>query len=113
MGFRTDILELIGLNAVIVLLCVIGIASDIWTRLLFNGIDGILLLAISLMLAGVFSLQILMDLKAAGYMGTPATAAAPAKAAPASAPAAKTAAPAAAAAPAAPSAVPAAKPEPK
>ncbi len=111
MGFRTDILELIGLNAVIVVLCVIGIASDIWSRLLFNGIDGILLLAIALMMAGIFLLQIFLDLKTAGYIGTPAVAAAPSK----PAPAAKTAAPAAAAS--APStataATPAANPESK
>ena len=111
MGFRTDILELIGLNAVIVILCVIGIASDIWSRLLFNGIDGILLLSISLMMAGIFSLQIFLDLKTAGYIGSPAVAAAaPSK----PAPAAKAAAPAAAPAPStAPAATPAANPESK
>jgi hypothetical protein len=104
MGFRTDILELIGLNTVIVILCVIGIASDIWSRLLFNGIDGILLMAIALMMAGIFLLQIFLDLKTAGYIGTPAVAAAPSKPAPA----------AAASAPAAtPAAVPAANPESK
>jgi hypothetical protein len=95
MGFRSEIFELVGLNAVLVLLSLIGIIADIGTRLLFNGIDGILLLSISLMMAGIFSLQIFMDLKAAGYIGSPAAASAK------PAPAAKAATPSPAAAPAA------------
>jgi hypothetical protein len=105
MEFRKDIFELMGLNAVIVLLSLLGVVSDIWTRLLFNGIDGILLLSISLMMAGIFTLQIFMDLKAAGYIGSPAVPAA--KPAPA-AKAAATPSPAAA-----PAAAPASKPESK
>ena len=111
MEFRKEIFELIGLNAVIVILSLLGVVVDISTRLLFNGIDGILLLSISLMMAGIFSLMIFMDLKTAGYIGSPAADAAAAKPAAAKpVPAAK--APAAAA-PAAPAAAPAAKPETK
>ncbi|MGH9702694.1 MAG: hypothetical protein ACRD4K_04915 [Candidatus Acidiferrales bacterium] len=109
MGFRKEIFELIGLNAVIVILSLLGIVADIWSRLLFNGIDGILLLSISLMMAGIFAFMIFMDLKTAGYIGSPGADSAAAK----PAPAAKATAPApAAAAPATPAA-PAAKPETK
>jgi hypothetical protein len=93
MTFRSDILELAAINLVLILFSLIGIVWDIWSRLLFNGIDGILLLLVCLMMGGIFSLQLLLDLKNAGMLHSikffhrkPAAAVAPASSAPSASP---------------------------
>ncbi len=86
-----------------ILICLWGIVWDISSGLLTSGIDGIMLLLIALMIAGIFSLMLAHMLWQAGLIPflkpTPAVAA-PAKAAAAPAkPAAAAATPAATAAP--------------
>ena len=87
-------IELIVISALFVLLSVWGVIWDFTSGLLASGIDGIMLLFVCLMMAGIFALMLLIQLQKAGIL--PAFGGAKAKA-PAVAPAAK---PAAAAAPA-------------
>ena len=87
-------IELAAISALFVLLSVWGVIWDITSGLLAGGIDGIMLLFVCLMTAGIFSLMLLVQLQAAGILpqfGGAKTAAAPAaaKAAPATAAAAK------------------------
>jgi len=51
-----------------VLICLAGLASDFVTGLLRSGIDGIMLLAVCLLIAGVFALMLLMVLHQAGLL---------------------------------------------
>lgn len=84
-------IELAVISALFVLLSVWGIIWDITSGLLASGIDGIMLLFVCLMMAGIFALMLLMQMQKAGII--PAFGGAKAKAATASAPAAKSAAP--------------------
>jgi predicted lipid-binding transport protein (Tim44 family) len=124
-------IEIGALCTAAILICLWGIVWDITSGLLTSGIDGIMLLLIALMIAGIFSLMLahmlwqaglIPFLKPAPAVAAPAkAAAAPAKPAAAAATPAATAAPpkapaatanAPAAAPAAPTPTPAPKPAP-
>ena len=94
-----------------ILISLWGVVWDVTSGLITSGIDGIMLLLIALMVAGIFSAMFAHMLWQAGLIPffKPAPAAPPAKvAAPAAKPAATAATPAAAAAPPKPPAVPAA-----
>lgn len=77
-------IELAVISALFVLLSVWGIIWDITSGLLASGIDGIMLLFVCLMMAGIFALMLAMQLQKAGILPTfggakaGATAAAPA-----------------------------------
>src|SRR5580692_3346869 len=123
-------IEIGALCTAAILICLWGIVWDITSGLLTSGIDGIMLLLIALMIAGIFSLMLahmlwqaglIPFLKPAPAVAAPAkAAAAPAKPAAAATPAATAAPPKApaatanapAAAPAAPTPTPAPKPAP-
>ena len=68
MSFKSDMIGLLILYAVIVLLSVVGIVWDIASRLLVSGLDGIFLLLICLSMAGVFSLEFFVTAKTAGLI---------------------------------------------
>jgi hypothetical protein len=82
MGVKRDMIELAIMSAVMILLSIVGIVWDVSSRLLFSGVDGLLLLATCLLFLGVFSLMLLMTMKqmrameAAGAGLFPASAAA-------------------------------------
>lgn len=104
-------IEIGALCTAAILICLWGIVWDITSGLLTSGIDGIMLLLIALMIAGIFSLMFAQMLWQAGLIPflKPAPAAPPAKAAAAPAkPAATAATPAATAVPPKPPAAPAA-----
>jgi predicted lipid-binding transport protein (Tim44 family) len=105
-------IEIGALCSVAILISLWGVVWDITSGLITSGIDGIMLLLIALMIAGIFSAMLAHMLWQAGLIPflKPAPAAAPAKAA-AAAPA-KPAASAPAAKPAAPAAATAAPPKP-
>src|ERR1700723_4759389 len=96
-------IEIGALCSLAILMCLWGIVWDITSGLITSGIDGIMLLLIALMIAGIFSAMFAHMLWQAGLI--PFLKPAPAAAAPAPKPAA--AKPAAAAAPAAKPAAPA------
>ncbi len=103
---KANWIELCVICALFVALAFIGIIWEITSGLLTSGIDGIMLLAICLMMGGIFSLMILVMVYQAGvlpfFRAKPAAQAAPK--APAAAPAAaaaKSAAPVPATSPAA------------
>ena len=105
-------IEIGALCSAAILICLWGIVWDITSGLITSGIDGIMLLLISLMIAGIFSAMFAHMLWQAGlipfFKPAPATAP-PAKAAALAAkPAATAATPAATAAPPKPPAAPAA-----
>jgi hypothetical protein len=52
-------LEVSVIGLVMILLSLLGIVWDIASGLIASGVDGILLLLVSLMMGGVFSLQLL------------------------------------------------------
>ncbi len=104
-------IEIGALCTVAILISLWGVVWDITSGLITSGIDGIMLLLIALMIAGIFSAMFAHMLWQAGLIPffKPAPAAPPAKAAaPAAKPAATAATPAAAAAPPKPPAAPAA-----
>ncbi|HXN28792.1 MAG TPA: hypothetical protein VN902_16810 [Candidatus Acidoferrales bacterium] len=111
-------IEIGALCTAAILISLWGIIWDISSGLLTSGIDGIMLLLIALMIAGIFSLMLAHMLWQAGLIpflkpapAAAAPAAKPAAAKPAAAPAAKPAAPAAAAGvPPKPAAAPSAAP---
>jgi hypothetical protein len=103
---KANWIELCVICALFVALALIGIIWEITSGLLTSGIDGIMLLAICLMMGGIFSLMILVMVYQAGvlpfFRAKPAAQAAPKS--PAAAPAtavAKSAAPVPATSPAA------------
>ena len=57
-----------GICLLFILLSVVGIVWDIAGGLLSSGIDGIMLAAVCLMMAGIFSLMLLMLLHQAGLL---------------------------------------------
>ena len=54
-----ELLELVGMCLGILILAVLGLASDFVTHLL-NSMDGLLLFAVCLLMGGVFTLMLLM-----------------------------------------------------
>jgi hypothetical protein len=102
-------IEIGALCSVAILISLWGVVWDITSGLITSGIDGIMLLLIALMIAGIFIAMLAHMLWQAGLI--PFLKPAPAAAAPAAKPAAaKPAAPAATAAPAAKPAAPPAAP---
>jgi hypothetical protein len=93
---RANWIELSVVCALFVALALVGIIWEITSGLLTSGIDGIMLLAICLMMGGIFSLMILMMVYQAGVLpffhAKPAAQPAPKAAAATPAPAAKPAA---------------------
>jgi hypothetical protein len=83
MDQRKSFIELFGMSAVFVLLSLVGLVWDVTSRLLFNGIDGIFLAGICLMMGGIFSLDLFLTARASGVLGATNKAEAPAVAAPA------------------------------
>ena len=85
---QRNVLGLIGVCLVVILLSVAGLASDFVTHLL-RTVDGLLLLMISLMMAGIFALMLFMIAGEAGWIPArhheeqPTAAAVPPKPAPA------------------------------
>jgi len=65
---RANWIELSLVCALFVALALIGIVWEITSGLLTSGIDGIMLLAICLMMGGIFSLMILMMVYQAGVL---------------------------------------------
>jgi len=63
-------LEIIAICSFFVLLCAIGIVWSVTSGLLTSGIDGIMLLFVCLMMAGILGLIILLGLKDAGLIPT-------------------------------------------
>lgn len=61
-------LELAVICALFVLLSIWGIIWDITSGLLTGGIDGIMLLAVCLMMAGIFALMLALQLQKAGIL---------------------------------------------
>jgi hypothetical protein len=121
MAPKSTAMEISAICGLFILLALWGIVWDITSGLLTSGIDGIMLLIVCAMMAGIFFLIMLTELTKAGILPTPAflrpapkpaAAAKPAGAAPAAkAPAAGT--PAAAPKPSAPAAgAPAVAPKP-
>ncbi len=70
MSPKEGVLERMTMSAVVVLLSLGGIVWDVGSGLLFSGIDGIMLLAVCLMMGGVFSLMMLNVARSAGLLGS-------------------------------------------
>src|SRR5579862_427022 len=111
MPSKSTAMEISAICGVFILLALWGIVWDITSGLLTSGIDGIMLVLVCAMMAGIFFLIMMMELTKSGILPTPAflrPAPKPAAAAkPAAAPAAKapaTGAPAAAPKPSVPAA---------
>jgi hypothetical protein len=83
MNSKSNALELSAICAFFALLCILGIIWSITSGLLASGIDGIMLLAVCLMMAGIFGLMLLLQLSQAGIL--PSFGHSKAKAAPAAA----------------------------
>ena len=98
MASKSTAMEISAICGLFILLALWGIVWDITSGLLTSGIDGIMLLFVCAMMAGIFSLIILMELTKSGIIPTPAFL----RPAPKPAAAAKPAATAAAAKPANP-----------
>jgi len=62
-----ELLELVGMCLGILILAVLGLASDFVTHLL-NSMDGLLLFAVCLLMGGVFTLMLLMYANDAGWL---------------------------------------------
>jgi hypothetical protein len=61
-------LELVVICALFVLLSIWGIIWDITSGLLMSGIDGIMLLAVCLMMAAIFAMMLVLQLRKAGIL---------------------------------------------
>jgi bacteriorhodopsin len=68
MNPKTNALELSAICAFLALLCLLGIIWDITSGLLASGIDGIMMLFVCLMMAGIFGLMFLLQLSQAGIL---------------------------------------------
>jgi bacteriorhodopsin len=68
MSFKSDMMELLILYAVLVVLSLLGIVWDIASGLLTSGLDGIFFLLVCLSMAGVFTLLLLHTAKTAGLL---------------------------------------------
>jgi hypothetical protein len=62
--------ELVIMSVVMIVLSILGIIAG-FSRDLFGGIDGLLLLAIALMILLVFSLLLFFQAKKLGWLGKP------------------------------------------
>ena len=51
-----------------ILMCLVGIGWDVTSGTLRSGVDGIMLIAICLMMAGIFALMLLMVMHQAGVL---------------------------------------------
>ena len=105
MASKGSWLEVGGICLLFIALSIVGIIWDITSGLITSGIDGIMLAAICLMMAGIFALMLLVVLHSAGMLpkfgkAKAETASAPAKPAVTAPVAAATPAPAASSAPA-------------
>jgi hypothetical protein len=114
MAPKSSAIEISVLCGIFIVLCLWGVVWDISSGLLSSGIDGIMLLAVCAMMAGIFLLIAMAHLAQAGLVPIPAFLRPEVKAAPVAKPAAAAAPkPAATAAPAATSsAAPAAPAKP-
>lgn len=65
-------LNMIAISLFFLALSLVGIVWCITSGLLLSGVDGILLVIICLMMAGVFALQILLSALEAGWIKRPA-----------------------------------------
>jgi predicted lipid-binding transport protein (Tim44 family) len=70
MSTQNRILGTVIVCVTVIVLSVIGLASDFVTRLL-SSVDGLLLLMICLMMAGIFSLMLFVLAQEAGWLGKP------------------------------------------
>ena len=68
MNPKTNALEQAAICAFFALLCILGIIRSITSGLLASGIDGIMLLFVCLMMAGIFGLMLLLQLSQAGIL---------------------------------------------
>ncbi|SRR5579883_1989935 len=66
---KEHVLGLIGICLVIVVLSIGGLASDVVTRLGLD-LDGLLLILVSLLMAGLFSLMLFLIVKDQGWIPT-------------------------------------------
>jgi hypothetical protein len=67
MSEKKGTFELLAMSAVLVVLSALGVVSAFVTHV-FDSMDGLLLLAVCLMMAGIFMLMILWFLKDAGWL---------------------------------------------
>ncbi len=67
MNDKKGTFELLGMCAALVVLSLVGIVSAFVTHV-FDSLDGLLLLAVCMMMAGIFMLMILWFLKDAGWL---------------------------------------------
>ncbi len=70
MSVQRGILGIVAVCLVVILLSALGLVSGLATRLEFN-IDGLLLLAVCLMMGGIFTLMLLLIAKDAGWVKFP------------------------------------------
>jgi len=68
MNPKSNALELGAICAFFALMCVLGIVWSITSGLLASGIDGIMMLFVCLMMAGIFGLMLLLQLSQAGIL---------------------------------------------
>ncbi len=68
MSFKSDIMELLIVYAVLIVLSLLGIVWDISSGLLTSGLDGIFLLLVCLSMGGVFTLMLLHAAKTLGLL---------------------------------------------
>jgi hypothetical protein len=68
MNPKSNALELSAICIVFALLCVLGIVWSITSGLLSSGIDGIMMLFVCLMMAGIFGAMLLVELMQAGIL---------------------------------------------
>lgn len=61
-------LECVGISALFFLLCVAGAVWDFTSGLLYGGIDGIMLLAVCLVMGAIFALMLLVNFQQAGLI---------------------------------------------
>jgi hypothetical protein len=71
MDLKKNEIELILISVFFLALSLIGIIWCFTSGLLFSGVDGILLVIICLMMAGVFALQIFLSAREAGWIKKP------------------------------------------
>jgi len=72
MAPKSTAMEISAICGVFILLALWGIVWDITSGLLTSGIDGIMLLFVCAMMAGIFFLIMLMELTKSGILPTPA-----------------------------------------
>ena len=61
-------LECVAISGLFLLLCVAGAIWDFTSGLLYGGIDGIMLLAVSLVMAAIFAVMVLVNFQQAGFI---------------------------------------------